>query len=167
MLPLPLQVAAGLLEVPLRAVQGQGNLFLEFLHLAKVLADLILGIGQRLEELAVGAEPGAVLPVLLAARAVAGAGAGIQGLQGGGQADHGPRVDARALRAREDLGDGLGEFPGLVEHLRARVQLFLFTAHDPGLPSRSAASGGDGCADPAIRLMSRARQGMKRSMRRR
>jgi hypothetical protein len=31
------QVAAGLLEVVLRAVQGQGNLFLEFLHLAQAL----------------------------------------------------------------------------------------------------------------------------------
>ena len=57
------QVAAGLLKVPLRAVQGHDNLFLEGLHLAQVLADLILGIGQRLEELAVRAVPGAVLPV--------------------------------------------------------------------------------------------------------
>ena len=72
--------------------------------------------------------------------------AGVQGLQGGGQADHRLRVDARALRAREDPGDALGEFPGLVQHLRARVQLLLFTAHDPGLPSRSDTCGGDGCA---------------------
>ena len=53
-----LQVAAGLPEVLLRAVQGQGNLFPEFLHLAQVLPDLVLGVGQRLEELAVGAVPG-------------------------------------------------------------------------------------------------------------
>ena len=52
------QVAAGLPEVLLRAVQGQGNLFPEFLHLAEVLPDLVLGVGQRLEELAVGAVPG-------------------------------------------------------------------------------------------------------------
>jgi hypothetical protein len=90
----------GLLEVLLHAVQGQGDLFLEFLHLAQLLADLVLGIGQRLEELAVGAVPGAAVPVFLAARAVPGAGAGIEGLQGSGQADDGPRVDARALPVR-------------------------------------------------------------------
>ena len=102
------QVAAGLPEVLLRAVQGQGNLFPDGLHLAQALADLVLGVGQRLEELAVGAVPGAVLPVFLAARAVTGAGAGVQGLQGGGQADDRPRVDAGALRAVKELGDGLG-----------------------------------------------------------
>ena len=100
------QVAAGLLEVLLRAVQGQGNLFLEGLHLTGTLADLILGVGQRLEELGVRAVPGAVPPVLLAAGAVTGAGAGVQGLEGGGQADHRPRVDASALRAREHLTYG-------------------------------------------------------------
>ena len=94
------QVAAGLPEVLLRAVQGQGDLFPEVLHLAEVLPDLVLGVGQRLEELAVGAVPGSVPPVLLAARAVADGGAGVEGLQGGGQADDRARVDARALRAR-------------------------------------------------------------------
>jgi hypothetical protein len=103
-----LQFAAGLPEVPLRAVQGQGNLFPECLHFAQALADLVLGIRQRLEELAVGAVPGAVLPVFPATCGVAGAGAGVQGLQGGGQADHCPRVDAGALRAGEDPADGLG-----------------------------------------------------------
>ena len=67
------QVTAGLPEVPLRAVCGQGDLFPESGHLAQLLADLLLGIRQRLEELPVRAVPGAVPPVLPAARAVPGA----------------------------------------------------------------------------------------------
>ena len=120
--PRRLQVAAALPEVLPRAVQRQGSLFLQVLHLAQALADLILGIRQRLEELAVRAVPGAVLPVLLAARGVPGAGAGVQGLQGGGQADDGPRVDASALCAREDPGDGLDEARRLIAGAAASLR---------------------------------------------
>src|SRR5262249_44462026 len=135
----------------------------EFPHFAEALPDLVLGIGQRLEELGVRAVPGTVPPVLLAARLITGFPAcRVEFPYGGAQADDGARVDARALRAREHLTDGLGQFPGLVEHLRTRVQPFLFTAHDRVLSSRSAACGGDGCASRANRSAPPAKQGRER-----
>jgi hypothetical protein len=77
-------------------------------------------------------------PVGAAAGLVAGGAAGwVERGEGGPQADHGARVDARAGRAGQDRGDGRGQLTGLVQYLRARVELFFVAAHDLNLPLRA------------------------------
>jgi hypothetical protein len=138
-------VSASPLRAALDAVTGEHGCslkdltVLEFLRLAEALPDLVLGVGQRLEELAVGAVPGAVLPVSLAACVVAGGGAWVERPGGGGQASDGGRVDARALRARQDREDRLDQVAGVLEHFRAREEGFLVSGHDSCLPLRSVA----------------------------
>ena len=98
------------------------DLFGELVHVVEPLADLVFGVADRLQELAVGPVPAAGVPVGAAACLVTGRAAGrVQCGDGGPQADDGARVDARAGRAGQDRGDGRGQFTGLVQHLRARV----------------------------------------------
>ena len=118
-------------------VERGDDLFVELFYVAEPVADLVFGVADRLQELAVGPVPAAGVPVGAAARLVAGRGAGrVECGDGGPQADDGARVDARAGRAGQDRGDGRGQFTGLVQHLRARVKLFLVAAHDRVLPLR-------------------------------
>ena len=95
---------------------------------------LVFGVTDRLEELGVGAVPAAGVPAGAVARLITGRGAAgrVQFGDGGPQADDGARVEARTGRAVEDRGDGRGQFTGLLQHLRTRVQLFLIPAHDQG-----------------------------------
>lgn len=98
----------------------------------------------RLKELGVGPVPAAGVPVVLGSGVVAGTGAGVEGPGGGGQASDGGRVDARALRAREDRGDRLDELADVFEDFRACDELLLVSAHDPCLPLRNVTLEGTG-----------------------
>jgi hypothetical protein len=53
----------GLLEVALRSVQRDGDLFLKVGHLALQVPDLVLGVADGFQELAVGPVPAAGVPV--------------------------------------------------------------------------------------------------------
>jgi hypothetical protein len=125
---------------------------------------LVFGVADRLEELGIRPVAAARVPAGAVAGLITGRGAAgrVKFGDGGPQADDGARIEARARRAVQDRGDGRGQFAGLLQHLRARVQLLLVTAHDQVLSLRSAVKEGDGCAGRAIRSPPLAKQGRER-----
>ena len=128
--PGPGQVPAGLLEVALGGVQRDGYLLLKPGGLALPFPDLVLSVADGFQELGIGTVPAARLPVRVAARLVARCAAcRVERPDRFPQAGDGGRVDARAGRAGEDPGEGRGELAGVVQHLRARVQLFFVAGH--------------------------------------
>ena len=115
-----------------RGIHRGGHLVPQLaLLLLQLLPDVTLGLADRLQEFGIGSISAAGEPIFLAASVVPGIGAEVERPGRSGQAGGRSRVHARALRAREDRGDQPGQFVSVVEHLRAREELFLVTAHDP------------------------------------